>query len=220
MDNKHATIKELKKALKQEDSFFSIYFYRKISLRITWLLIRTKITPNQVTLFSLILSIIAALLFVPGIYSYSILGIVFLHLSFLMDHVDGEIARYKNLKSPFGAWFDQITDRIMESLVFISITIGIYNNTNNYLVFIFGMLAVFNLFMIGHIRGTTSQLGFEHKSELKIGKKVHIGSVDTTLFLITVGAVFNLLYYVLIFYACFIWLMWIFQIYTRYKRCK
>lgn len=214
------TIKELKKALKLEDSLFSTFFYRPISLRITYLLIKTNITPNQVTFFSLVLGLISAAIFILGSYFYSILGIIFLNLSFLMDHVDGEIARYKNLKSSFGAWFDQITDRIKESSALFGMTIGVYNNMHNYTVFVFGMLAIFNLFMIGHIRGTTSQLGFEHKAQLKISKKVHIGSIDTTVFLITIGAIFNLFYYVLAFYAIFVPLAWVYQIYTRYRRCK
>lgn len=220
MNNKNITIEELKKALKEEDSIFSIYFYRKISLRITKLLVKTSITPNQITFFSLVLSLIAAYFFIFGNYYYALIGVLFLHLSFLFDHVDGEIARYKNLKSLFGAWFDQVTDRIMESLVFVGITIGVYINMNNYLVFIFGMLAVFNLFMVGYVRSTTPLLGIKHKAQLKIGKKMHIGSVDTTILLITLGTIFNLLYYVLVFYACFVWLAWVYQIYTRYKGCR
>lgn len=221
MKNKDkVTIEKLKKALKKEDSVFSVYFYRKISLRITRLLVKTNITPNQITLFSLLLGIIAALLFIPGAYTYSIWGVVFLNLSFLMDHVDGEIARYKNLKSLFGTCLDQIVNKIVESSVFIGITIGAYNQINNYSVFIFGILALFNIFMIHIVRAITSQVGFEHRSELKLSKKMHIGSVDTNIFLITIGAIFNLLYYILIFYACFVWLAWVFQIYTRYKRSK
>ncbi|HZX44982.1 MAG TPA: CDP-alcohol phosphatidyltransferase family protein [Candidatus Nanoarchaeia archaeon] len=209
---------QLKDALKQEDSLFSTYFYRRISLRITYLLIRTQITPNQITFFSLILGLVASFLFSLGSYYYALVGILFIHLSFLFDHVDGEIARYKKLRSDFGAWFDQVSDRIKESTAFIGLALGIYLATGSSLPLILGMFAVFNLFMIGHLRGTTSQLKFEHTSELKITSKVHIGSVDTTIFLITLAVIFDLQLYLLMLYATFGCLAWFYQIYTRYKR--
>ncbi|MEK6841471.1 MAG: CDP-alcohol phosphatidyltransferase family protein, partial [Nanoarchaeota archaeon] len=94
-----------KRALKEDNDIFS-YPFRYISTIITSILIKTNITPTQVTVIHLFLGIISALLFLMGRYQYTVLASFLLISSFILDCVDGEIARYKNIKSKFGAWLD------------------------------------------------------------------------------------------------------------------
>ncbi|NES85051.1 MAG: CDP-alcohol phosphatidyltransferase family protein [Moorea sp. SIO2B7] len=84
------------------------------------------IKPNHITLFRLILIFIAFVswyLVTPKEYLY--IGILF-YLAFLLDAVDGWLARTKDLKTDFGKYFDPIVDYIgFLALYIISIEMGI-----------------------------------------------------------------------------------------------
>lgn len=82
---------------------------------------RTWITPNMITIFN---SFFALLIFYLAYKEqYLILGF-FIQLYLFLDILDGNLARYKNLKSKFGAVLDNINDRIFYSFIFIFIGIG------------------------------------------------------------------------------------------------
>ena len=96
---------------RENDGFFSTFFLRKISRFITYLLVETRITPNAITLFSIVLGFSAAYSAASKFY---LLGGFLLLLSLIFDCVDGEVARYKEMFSPLGAWLDALSDRVKE----------------------------------------------------------------------------------------------------------
>ena len=97
--------------------FISNYFYQQIAFLITKYLLKTKITPNQITILSLVLGIISGLFI---ILNNKVLAILFLNLSFIFDCVDGQLARVKNMQSRFGSWIDNVSDRVVENIIYIS----------------------------------------------------------------------------------------------------
>ena len=220
IDYRNVTLKDLKRALKLHDSILSTFFYRKISLRITKILLPTGITPLQVTIISLFLGLIAGVLFLQGNYWLTIIGLIFLHFAYIFDHVDGEIARFKKIGSIVGAWVDQVTDRIKETAFFIGITLGMYKNTLDPLIVIFGMAALANLLMIGYIRSTAWFADFKKTSDLKITSSIHLGFEDSLFFLITITALLDRLDLLLMGFATVGALLWIVQFVIRYRHAK
>ena len=105
------------------DPFLSRY-YRPFSLRLSWLLYRTNITPNFVT-FIQILSGLSACLVIALFPKQEvfILGIMFLHLAYLLDCSDGEIARAKNMSSLEGLFLDKFAHAITMPSIFMSVSI-------------------------------------------------------------------------------------------------
>ncbi len=101
----------LQAASREDDGFFSTFILRKISRRITSVLVEKNVTPNTVTLFSLIIGLISAYAASQGSY---LIGGLLLLLSLIFDCVDGEIARYKSEFSALGAWLDALSDRFKE----------------------------------------------------------------------------------------------------------
>ena len=95
--------------------FYEEYIIRPLSFPITNLLLKTKITPNQVTVFSNFLIIVSSYLYYLD-YKYLSISLIFFY--FILDCVDGEIAREKNLKSEKGA--------IMEDKLPVIFLIGFY----------------------------------------------------------------------------------------------
>ncbi len=118
------------------------YIIRKISGFITGLLVKTPVTPNQVTIISLILGIASASFFSHGAYKYTIIAGLFYFFSTVFDQCDGEVARFKNMTSDFGKTFDIIVDSIVNAVITIGITIAVYKTCGSGLTIIVGLLAM------------------------------------------------------------------------------
>jgi len=113
-----------KETIKYTD-FISNYFYQQLAFLVTSFLIKTKITPNIVTIISLIFGLLSAI----SIYMhFTVLAILFLNISFILDCVDGQIARVKKLESNFGMWLDNISDRVVENSIVLAIALTYIDN--------------------------------------------------------------------------------------------
>ncbi len=73
---------------------------------------------NAITVYRLILTFIVLAIFGTNTY-ISIACIVTILIIFIMDSVDGIVARKKNQTSTFGAVFDIVADRIVENVLWI-----------------------------------------------------------------------------------------------------
>ena len=151
-------------------------FKRKISIYLTWFLIQTPITPNQVTFLMLITGLISAWFFTKGIYFYSLIAIFFLTLSSFLDACDGEVARYRNKYSSNGTYLDLMVHIIVDPLIILSIAIGIYlNNPSpipNYVFLILGFLGMYGLLMSSIVKLKRYEL-YVTSGEIEKLKKVH-----------------------------------------------
>ena len=130
----------LKLANRANDGFYSVFFLRKISKLFTWLAVRLKMTPNQVTLISFAIGLLSAYEFSKGNFWSIFIGAVLLQLSIIIDCVDGELARYTRQFSQLGAWLDAITDRIKEYLVFFALAYGAAKNGRDLWIPAIGMM--------------------------------------------------------------------------------
>ncbi|MCC7552243.1 CDP-alcohol phosphatidyltransferase family protein [Candidatus Micrarchaeota archaeon] len=72
---------------------------------------------NTITIFSILSAFLAYLFAINDYYIYSILGLIF--LAFLLDAVDGIVARAKDQVSKNGAFLDGIADRVVEFFVLL-----------------------------------------------------------------------------------------------------
>lgn len=124
------------------DSFMDRYFTRHISRHLTRQILKTPITPNQLTIVSLAVGLEAAGCFLFGGYGMSLLGAGLLLLSACIDCTDGEIARLKFMESPLGKQLDIYCDNLVHIAVFFAIGIGLYGSTNKSLFLLLGSLAV------------------------------------------------------------------------------
>lgn len=75
------------------------------------------LTPNQITLTALVFRVFAASFFVCGSYRCLIFGAIFYYLAYLLDCVDGSVARLTNQASTFGRYLDHISDLVGDILI-------------------------------------------------------------------------------------------------------
>lgn len=97
---------------------------RHLSYRLTPILLKTSIKPNQITAASLLFGLLCAVCFVLGNYMFGIIGALFLTTSYTLDNCDGEVARIKNLSSEFGAKFDDMVDWMVDASFFAALGYG------------------------------------------------------------------------------------------------
>jgi phosphatidylglycerophosphate synthase len=116
---------ELRLSVKERDDFFTTFFVSTWSPRVTRLCARLRLTPTGVTALSVLFAAVAALLFAFGGRPALVVGAVLLYLGFVLDCVDGQLARYTRNFSPWGGWLDTIADRAKEYLVYAGLAVGV-----------------------------------------------------------------------------------------------
>ena len=110
-------------AIKKDDGFVASFFSAPVANALLRRLEGVDVTPNQVTIVSAVVSVAAAAAIIaPG---FRLTGAVLLQLAFVLDCLDGQLARHRRLGSSFGAWLDQLTDRLRDVLLFGAIALGV-----------------------------------------------------------------------------------------------
>ena len=89
----------------QADRRWAYRMFRAVSIYVTWALLHFRVSPNQVTVASLVVAA-AGLVLVAFEGALAIIGCVLLLLYHLLDRVDGEIARYQQRYSLLGVYLD------------------------------------------------------------------------------------------------------------------
>jgi phosphatidylglycerophosphate synthase len=111
-------------AVRSDDGFFATFAVNSYSPFIVRRLARWRVTPNTVTGCSAALAALAALWFSAGTRLAMITGAVLLYLAFVLDCVDGQLARYTRCTTELGAWLDEVCDRGKEYAVYVGLAIG------------------------------------------------------------------------------------------------
>ncbi|MBW2981168.1 CDP-alcohol phosphatidyltransferase family protein [Candidatus Woesearchaeota archaeon] len=227
------SIKELRKICEKEfekkhKQSLSKKILRFLSIYITKLLLYTSVTANQVTWFYTILGVIASILFFPGTYAMSLIGAILLHFWYLIDHVDGEIARYRKCLSHKGYFLDYMSLQITHPLTFICMTFGVYKSYPYLLTLVAGFAITFSIMFFYSIDNTRYSFFISMKkgkitresqkintSKLKkslfykimmliqkIGAKIwFLFAFDRAICIIFVAALINQLHLIFFFYA-------------------
>ncbi|WP_406831858.1 DUF5941 domain-containing protein [Pedococcus sp. KACC 23699] len=101
-------------ASRGDDGFFSTFAVRPLSRRLTAFGLAHGWSPNVVTVTSLGLGVLAALLTATESRAAWVAAAVLLLSALVVDCVDGEIARFSRRFSALGAWLDAVGDRVKE----------------------------------------------------------------------------------------------------------
>ncbi|MER6505167.1 CDP-alcohol phosphatidyltransferase family protein [Nonomuraea sp. NPDC001636] len=111
-------------SVKADDGFFATFFVSTWSRHLIRPAVRLKLTPNAVTGVSIGLAALAAVWFSAGTQSGRAAGGALFVMSFALDCLDGQLARYTRTFSPLGAWADGMADRLKEYLVYVGLAFG------------------------------------------------------------------------------------------------
>ncbi|WP_458351736.1 DUF5941 domain-containing protein [Micromonospora oryzae] len=115
---------ELRLSVKEKDDFFTTFFVSTWSPYVTKASAKLGLTPTGVTAISVLFAAVAAVLFGVGGRPALVTGAVLLYLGFVLDCVDGQLARYTRHFSAWGGWLDTMADRAKEYLVYAGLGYG------------------------------------------------------------------------------------------------
>jgi len=184
---------------KPNDGPVARYLNRPISVRISRYLVQRDVTPNQISLFSFLCSLLAAGLFALGGYFALLLGGVLAQFASIVDGCDGEVARLKYQSSDFGGWFDAVLDRYADAFLLFGLTWHLLAvEVNGWILFV-GFMAIIGSFMLSYTADKYDNLMRERiraggKAGLRMGRDVRV-------FVIFLGAVANMVLPVLVLIA-------------------
>ena len=95
---------------KSADGLASKWVNRHISLPISWMLARSPILPNHITVMALVLALAGGLVISRGGYTAGLVGMLLVNFGSIIDGVDGELARLRFQFSRLGQWLDTVAD--------------------------------------------------------------------------------------------------------------
>ncbi|MFB9967318.1 CDP-alcohol phosphatidyltransferase family protein [Sinosporangium siamense] len=139
------SLEDIHAARKRRDSWWTVFVVDPPACRLALgVANRTQITPNALTVFALVLGMAsAALLAANQLWA----GALLFYLSFMIDCIDGKIARLKGTGTPFGLWLDYVGDRIRVVFCAAGLAYGQYAATGDILFVLVGAgIAVLDLF--------------------------------------------------------------------------
>lgn len=138
--------KHTRKIKRPSDSFFTNLFARSISVRISPLFARTKITPLQVTIIGLLIGLVAAWIGSNPIWTYGLIAALLMEISHVLDCIDGELARLTDRGNPFAASLDPISDRIKDiAIIYAAYLQSLHAKIFNLSEFQISTLALFTI---------------------------------------------------------------------------
>jgi phosphatidylglycerophosphate synthase len=112
---------------KTPDLFWNEYVCRPVAAVLVHTLSGARVTPNQVTLASLLVAIVAAALLIalPGYWGL-VAAILVYEISYVLDCADGMLARLRNVQSIPGHLFDFLMDEIKAFLILGASSVRLY----------------------------------------------------------------------------------------------
>jgi phosphatidylglycerophosphate synthase len=108
----------------EAEELADLYIYRPLGFIVVKALYRTPITPNQLSLFSMFLGIMAGVFFGHGDERALVTGACFLFFSIVIDCSDGQLARLKKNGTPLGRLIDGLSDYVVGVAVYVGLGIG------------------------------------------------------------------------------------------------
>lgn len=119
-------------------------FNRVFSIYLAWIFIHLPFTPNQITVFGTALYLLGAGLFLKHEFAWNLAGVILIIISFLVDAVDGELARYRKMVGGGGVggvYVEPVSHDVQYGWVFLPISLGAYYGTGSVYPLIFGFAA-------------------------------------------------------------------------------
>jgi len=126
-------VEEYKRALtlREVEEVIDLILFRPLATLLVKLVYRTRLTPNQLTWFALLMGITGTTLFMIGSTAAFFAGAVCLIIYDVFDCADGQLARLKGTGTLTGRIVDGFADYIVAVLTYLGIGFGFASHTND-----------------------------------------------------------------------------------------
>src|SRR3954469_3903110 len=168
------TLAEIRsRTYKRRDAWWTVWLVDPLASRLVWLVAPWRwVTPNRLTTAAFLIGLGSAAALWQGTYGWLLLGALLFHLSFVLDCMDGKIARLNGTGSVFGAWLDYVFDRLRVLVCTIGLFGGQYERTHDFayiwlagLVIFLDMFRDLNALQMGKVKAEMKQRLVESGAE-------------------------------------------------------
>ncbi len=161
---------------KKDINWFTEHVARPPAAVIVYALRNTPITPNQVTFASAIVAAGACAMFalLPG-WTWLVIAALVFELSFVLDCVDGQLARLRKIASPVGHLLDFLMDELKAMLLLAAVTVRLWRDTGDERLLIVGMFALFCLAAGLSLTSFTRRAEYGAKPPTEDGQPAEVG---------------------------------------------
>jgi phosphatidylglycerophosphate synthase len=120
-------LSEYRRSLKlpEVEEIFDLYFYRPLAFAFVKAIYGTPITPNQLTVVSMLIGVMGGVCYSLGYPPAVTAGALLYGLSIVLDCSDGQLARLKKNGTRLGRILDGLIDYVVNLAVYIGIGIGL-----------------------------------------------------------------------------------------------
>jgi phosphatidylglycerophosphate synthase len=146
---------------------------RRLSIRLTWLLLHTSATGNQVTLLAIAAGLVGGALLAWSDFWPLLLGVLALQLSFVLDFSDGEVARYRAREGgvetgPAGAFLDWIGHYYVPVAMIAGLAWGAFSVSGDDWLLLAALVVILGLVRVSYSARDHIMLGlFRDRPELR-----------------------------------------------------
>ncbi len=115
------------KTKKVPDFLWNLYVCRPVAAVFVHALRNTTVTPNQITLFALLVALgsAAGVVFAPGYWGL-LFAVVIFELSYVLDCADGMLARLRGIQSTEGHLLDFLIDEIKAFVLLAAVAVRLW----------------------------------------------------------------------------------------------
>jgi phosphatidylglycerophosphate synthase len=127
---------------------------RRASIRLTWLLLHTRLSANQVTVLAILIGLGGAFLLAWSDFWPLVIALALMQLSFVLDYSDGEIARYQATKGrptdAGGAYLDWIGHYYVPAAAIASLAWGAFQESGEDWLLLAALVAVLSVVRVAY----------------------------------------------------------------------
>jgi len=142
--------------IKNPDALITVLFYDKIAIPLVYIFEKLGIHPNIVSIVGIIFGLLGSWQFVNGNFTAG--SLLFL-LWFILDCVDGKLARKTNKKTKLGERLDFVGGHIVTNFGYLSFVVFYFLNGNIYLSLFTLLLIIYHHFFV--VYSTTYRLKYK-----------------------------------------------------------
>ncbi len=153
--------RHLRETFKPREEWWSRVFATPVA---GWILLVVAdwrlITPNRLTLLSLATALVACLLITTGERANFLIAAAVVQISYILDCMDGQLARYRNASSRLGAFADKWSDYVKFPAILLALTIDAFHREPSLTPVVLGFAAVFLVGYLPYLKSlASSELG-------------------------------------------------------------
>lgn len=137
----------------KDDEWWSSFVTAPLAIAANYVVVDVKwMTPNRITAASFLVAVISVICILVGSTGGFIAAAVLIHLSHVLDCMDGQMARYRGVSSLTGSYYDRLTDQVQVTLWFSAIGYAAYAQTLSVVPVFLAMIGIAFYGLRGYVK--------------------------------------------------------------------